>query len=495
MAPIFCMLLAIAGLSKIDRPNYPLQMQIRPALIALALVGGFASASLRAGAQSELPGAALGVRIDSLANAALASTGAPSATVAVVRHGRLVYANAYGSAKLNPAVAAKPDMAYGIGSISKQFAAASVLMLEQEGKLSLSDPVSRFFPELTRSKEITIRELLSHTSGYQDYWPQDYVPLFMQKPTTPQAILDHWAKQPLDFEPGTKWEYSNTNYVIAALIVAKVSGEPFFTFIQKHILDPLGMKSAIDYDILGPSSIQPIGYMRYALGPLVPATPTGKGWIHGAGELAMTASDLAKWDISIIRKSLLASASYNALETTMLLRSGVSTGYGLGVDVDLMNGHRLISHTGEVAGFTAGNYVFPDDSVAVVVLTNQDAAPAADVIGGQIIRTLFATQGTSVRSHTDLAQRIFVGLQKGTIDRSLFTEDANAYFSEAALKDFASSLDSLGSPIGFVQISQSDRGGMVERSYRVTFRGTAIRAWTYEMPDGKLEQYQVAPIG
>lgn len=488
-------LLHASGKRRIDRFTYPLQMQIRPALIALVLVGGRASAPLHAGAQSELLDAALGARIDSLANAALASTGVPSATVAIVRHGRLVYANAYGSAKLNPVVAAKPDMAYGVGSISKQFAAASVLMLQQEGKLSLNDPVSRFFPELTRSKEITIRELLSHTSGYQDYWPQDYVPLFMQKPITPQAILDHWAKQPLDFEPGTKWEYSNTNYVIASMIVAKVSGEPFFTFIQKRILDPLGMKSAIDYDVLGPTSIQPVGYMRYALGPLVPATPTGKGWIHGAGELAMTASDLAKWDIAMIRESLLVPASYNALETTMLLRNGVGTGYGLGVGVGNMNGHRMISHSGEVSGFTAENYVFPDDSVAVVVLTNQDAAPASDVIGGQIIRTLFATQGASVESHTDLAQRIFIGLQKGTIDRSLFTADANAYFSEAALMDFASSLDSLGAPVGFVQTSQSDRGGMVERNYRVTFRGHAVRAWTYEMPDGKLEQYQVAPIG
>ncbi|MEO7102995.1 MAG: serine hydrolase domain-containing protein [Gemmatimonadaceae bacterium] len=471
-------------------------MRIRPALIALALAGGIASAPLSAAAQAELPDAALGARIDSIANAALATTGAPSASVAVVRHGRVVYSNAYGSAKLQPDVAAKPDMAYGIGSISKQFAAASVLMLQQEGKLSLNDPVSRFFPELTRSKEITIRELLSHTSGYQDYWPQDYVPLFMQKPITAQGILDHWAKQPLDFEPGTKWEYSNTNYVIASMIVAKVSGEPFFTFIQKRILDPLGMKSAIDYDVLGPSSIQPVGYMRYALGPLVPATPTGTGWIHGAGELAMTASDLAKWDIAMIHESLLARTSYKALETTMLLRNGVSTGYGLGVDVGTMNGHRMISHNGEVAGFTAGNFVFPDDSVAVVVLTNQDAAPAYDVISSQIIRALFMTQGAEVKSHTDLARGIFAGLQKGNIDRSLFTADANAYFSDSALKDFASSLDSLGAPVGFVQISQSDRGGMVERSYLVTFRGGhTVRAWTYELPDGKLEQYQVSPIG
>ncbi|MFI5239159.1 MAG: serine hydrolase, partial [Gemmatimonadales bacterium] len=237
------------------------------------------------------------------------------------------------------------------------------------------------------------------------------------------------------------------------------------------------------------------GYMRYALGPLRPATSTGPGWMHGAGELAMTASDLAKWDIAMIRQSLLAPRSYGAMETTVLLRDGVSSGYGLGVDVGMMNGHRLISHNGEVAGFTAGNFVFPDDSAAVVVLTNQDAAPAYGAIGDQIARALFTTQDVTTQGHTDIARGILLGLQRGRIDRSLFTANANAYFSSQALQDFAASLSSLGAPTDFVQLSQSSRGGMIERSYRAVFGTRALRVWTYEMPDGKLEQYQVAPIG
>ncbi|HEY5085838.1 MAG TPA: serine hydrolase domain-containing protein, partial [Gemmatimonadaceae bacterium] len=284
-------------------------------------------------------------------------------------------------------------------------------------------------------------------------------------------------------------------FVIAALIVQKASGVPFFQFLRSRILTPLGMRSAIDFDALGPSSVQPIGYMRYALGPLRPATSTGAGWMHGAGELAMTASDLARWDIAMIRQSLLAPTSYRAMETTALLRNGVSTGYGLGVDVGMMSGHRLIAHNGEVAGFTADNLVFPDDSAAVVVLTNQDAAPADGAIAEQIARVLFTTQDATTESHTGLARRIFKGLQHGTIDRSLFTADANAYFSVQALQDFASSLDSLGAPTRFAQISQSSRGGMIERSYQVTFQSRTLRVWTYEMPDGKLEQYQVAPLG
>jgi D-alanyl-D-alanine carboxypeptidase len=438
---------------------------------------------------------ALSARVDSIATAVLASTGVPSATVAVVTHGQLAYAQAYGSAKLAPRVAATPDMRYGIGSISKQFTAATVLLLQQEGKLSLDDPVAKYIPGLTRGNEVTIRQLLSHTSGYQDFWPQDYVPPTMEKAITPQGILDRWAKQPLDFEPGTRWQYSNTNFEIAALIVEKVSGKPFYQFVRTRILDPLGMSSAVDFDTKGPTSVEPVGYMRYGLGPLRPATSTGPGWMYGAGELAMTARDLAKWDIAMINRSLLEPESYRAMETAVLLKSGVSTDYGLGVDVDMSGGHRAIEHSGEVAGFTAENIVYPDDSAAVIVLTNQDAAPASTLIALGVGRTLFATEDADTQRRTARARAIFEGLQHGTIDRSLLTADASAYFSTQALGDFQSTLSPLGAPTVFVQTGQHERGGMLERIYRVTLGGRTLRVWTYEMPDGKIEQYQLAPAG
>ena len=469
-------------------------MQIRH---LVAFVGAFGIATSRLGAQAPAANAdpRLAARVDSIAARVLEGTGVPSASVAVVTHGRVVYANSYGAAKLEPRVVATPDMRYGIGSISKQFTAAAILLLQQEGKLSLDDHVARFVPGLTRGNEVTIRELLSHTSGYQDFWPQDYVPPSMEQPITAQGILDRWARRPLDFAPGTRWQYSNTNFVIAGLIVEQASGTPFFQFVRQRILQPLGLQSAVDFDAKGPAAIEPVGYMRYGLGPLRPAPSTGPGWMYAAGELAMTAADLARWDISIIDQSLLRPASYRTLETTVLLANGVSSGYGLGIDVGLESGHRTLSHGGEVAGFTAENLVFPDDSAAVVVLTNQDAAPAAGAIAQQIGRTLFTTEDAATGARTALARRILVGLQQGSIDRSLFTANANAYFSPQALADFASSLGPLGAPQSFVQTGQQYRGGMLERSYRVTFVGRTLRVWTYELPDGKLEQYQVAPQG
>ena len=187
-------------------------------------------------------------RIDKAAADSLASTGVPSASVAVVKDGKIAYLKAYGDAKLDPKTPATSTMRYSIGSISKQFTATAVLMLAEHGKLSLDDKVGKYIPDLTRANEVTIRQLLSHTSGYQDYWPQDYVMPGMLQPVTAEKIMDTWGKIPLDFDPGTKWQYSNTNYVIAGVIVEKVSQMPLLTFLQQNIFKPLSMTSVANID-------------------------------------------------------------------------------------------------------------------------------------------------------------------------------------------------------------------------------------------------------
>src|SRR5271165_3048943 len=147
-------------------------------------------------------------RIDEIVQSALSVTGVPSASVAVVKDGKVVYVEASGYARLDPKSATKPEMRYSIGSISKQFTAAAILLLQEQGKLSLDDKVSKWVLGLTRGDEVSIRQLLSHTSGYQDYAPPDYVMPMMLQPTTAQKILDVWAHKSLDFAPGTKWQYS-----------------------------------------------------------------------------------------------------------------------------------------------------------------------------------------------------------------------------------------------------------------------------------------------
>ena len=444
-----------------------------------------------AAAQTQLS-SDLRAQIDKAATDALAKTGVPSASVAVVKDGRIAYVKAYGDARIAPRTPAAPEMRYSIGSISKQFTAAAILLLQEQGKLSLNDKVARFIPDLTRASEVTIRQLLSHTSGYQDYWPQDYVMPMMLKPITAEGILDLWARKPLDFDPGTKWQYSSTNYVIAGVIVEKASGKPLLQFLREKVFTPLAMKGVANIDEEKLGETDPVGYMRYALGPLHPAPKEGKGWLFAAGELAMPAEELARWDISIIDRKLMKPASYRELETEMLLSNGLGTHYGLGVSVNSIAGHRALSHGGEVSGFTAQNIVFPDERVAVAVLTNQDAAGAAGQIAQVIAPLLLATDDPATPQRLEQARKIFEGLQHGTIDRSLFTENANSYFSEVALKDFAGSLGPLGTPQEFNQVSQGLRGGMTLRVYRIKCAQKSVRAWTFEMPDGKLEQYQVA---
>ena len=430
---------------------------------------------------------------DKIANDILQKTGVPSASVAIVRDGKIVYLHAYGYANLENKTAAQPSMRYSIGSISKQFTATAILLLQQQGKLSVNDAVSKWVPGLTDGDKVTIRELLSHTSGYQDYWPQDYVMPLMLQPTTAQYIVDHWAKIPLDFAPGTKWQYSNTNYVIAGMIVEKASGKPLLEFLQQHIFGPLGMKSVTNTDEHKLPPTDPTGYIRYALGPLHPAPKEGKGWMFAAGELAMTPEDLATWDISLMNQTVLSPQSYKEMETDVLLANGVGTGYGLGVDVGMRSGHRQVSHDGEVSGFVADNTVFPDDKAAVVVLTNQDAIGAASQIADQIGESFFAPAEGSTAKSTAEARQVFESLQQGKIDRSLFTSNCNAYFDETALRDYSASLGSLGNVEEFQLLRESLRGGMVHRSYRVKLDSRSVSINSYWMPDGKIEQFIVTP--
>jgi D-alanyl-D-alanine carboxypeptidase len=452
-------------------------------------------------AQNALP-AATASGIDAAAADVLKTTGVPSASVAVVQGGKIAYVKAYGLARLDPAIAAEPGMRYSLGSVSKQFTAAVVLLLAQDGKLKLDDPVGKYLPGLTRANEVTIRQVLSMTSGYQDFWPEDYVMTSMMKPTNPQQILDVWAKKPLDFEPGTEWQYSNTNYVVAGRIAEIAGGKPLIEQLQERIFKPLKMTGVFNSDASRLPANDALGYYQHALGPLRPSPKEGQGWMFAAGELAMPASDLALWNISMMNRTLLAPASYDAMFTEVKLKDGKGTGYGLGVQVGDRNGHRYVEHSGEVSGFVSENIVFPDDKVAVTVLTNEDASSAAGALGRKIAPLVLGGASGKGLANAEAAAAaekraldIFTGLQDGKLDRSQLTAFCDAYFTQEAVDDFASSLKSLGTPTSFKQASEGKRGGMTFRAFNVGFPNKQLRVTVYEMPDGKLEQYLVIAPG
>lgn len=446
---------------------------------------------LPAQSQTQLP-SDIREKIDKLVTETLARTATPSASLAIVKDGRIAYLKAYGNARLDPPTAARREMRYCLGSLSKPFTAEAMLLLQEQGKLSLDDKVSRFLPDLSRANEVTIRQVLSQSSGYQEYWTLDYLPQNVLRPTTPRKILEV-AHKPLNFDPGTKWEISDTNYVIAGMIVEKASGMPLYRFLREKLFVPLNMSSAVDIDSekLGPSDAA--GYMRYALGPPRPAPHEGQGWLFGGEELAMTAQDMAKWDISLINHELLKLSSYRQFATAVVLSNGLSTNYALGNGITRKAERRVLYSLGDVSGFSAANTIFLDDRVAIAVFTNMDAGAPPDITSG-IISLLFPQKSEpdpNAPQKLEQARKIFDSLQHGTLDRSLFTEDANSYFNEQALQDFASSLGPLGNPQEFVSTDYSVSNGLVFRDYRIKFPNLTLVAHTIE-ESGKLEQYSIA---
>ncbi len=424
--------------------------------------------------------------LDQRISAALEASGAPSVSVAVVQNGAITYAKAFGKSNIAENRPAGAATRYAIGSVSKQFTAAALLLLAERRKISLDDKVAKYFPDLTRAREVTIRELLSHTSGYEDYAPQDYIIPAWTHPTTPREIMDQWAKKPLNFNPGTRWQYSNTNYVIAGQIVEKVSGEPLMTFLRENIFVPLEMLSAGEITRHEPADAS--AYTRYALGPPRPVAREGPGWMFAAGELAMTPADLARWDIAFLQKKILSANSYQKFTREVKLKDGKPTHYALGLQLGELNGTPMISHTGEVSGFLTSNAVFPAKGVAVVVCSNEDGISLVTPLARQIAEVLL---GGEPEKELAEVRGILEGLREGRIHRAMFTSDANAYFNEVVLKDFAASLGSLGKLEEITKTNEQSRGGMTHRSYRAQYENKTVLLNVYVMPDGRYEQFLV----
>jgi CubicO group peptidase (beta-lactamase class C family) len=435
-------------------------------------------------------------KVAQIATKTLHDTGVPSASIAIVEHDRVVYAHAFGLANVSPAKPATAERAYPIGSISKQFTANAILLLQQRGKLSINDPVAKYFPNFTRANEVTLRNLMTMTSGYEDFAPQDYIIPAWRHDTDPLENATRWATKPLDFTPGTDWQYSNTNYVILGLIVQKVSGEPLMQFIRENVLDPLHLEGVFN-TYTQRDNLQVTGYVSNALAPVRVQPLEGNGWYFGDGDLAMPASTLATWDIGIIEQKLLSPESYKQFETPFILANGENTHYGLGTYVRDVNGHRMLEHSGEVGGYVSENVVFPNDQIAIVVLTNEVASSAAHIIAQQIADQLLPSVQTvtPAGSADTLASKlpsILTGLAQGNIDRSLFTADANDYFNADALADFKSTLAPLGNVTGATRTYMHQRGGMTGSDYRITYSsGTTLTLSTYTMPDGKIEQFLI----
>ena len=308
--------------------------------------------------------------------------------------------------------------------------------------------------------------------------------------------VDRWAKKPLDYAPGTRWQYSNTGYVVAGMILEKAAGEPLMSYLNRKIFVPLGM-TPVDVDESNRPDF-PTGYHRAALGPVRVATPPGRGWLWGAGELSMTAEDLAKWDIARLNRSLVPADDWIEQERPVLLTDGTTTGYGLGVFSGSERNRRFINHGGESVGFLSQNTVYPDSRAAIVVLTNSDFSGTTGTLTEGIEKIVLAGPQAAKSAESDRladVQALYAAIASGKAGRSLMTDNLRYYFNPTTVADYASSLGPLGTPKIAITRSPRLRGGFVHRNYTLTFPDRTLTLVTYAEPGatGRWEQFMVMP--
>src|SRR5437667_9396784 len=230
--------------------------------------------------------------------ATIPDRGLVGVSVGVAQDGKIIFSHGYGVRSLSKRAPVALETMFAIGSVTKQFTCSALLLLAQEKKLSLGDRVSRYMPNLTKTGDITLRELGQHVSEYRDYYPLDFVDREMLEPRAADSIIAEYATRPLDFEPGSRWSYSNTNFLILGRVIEKVSGQSFGTFLQRRIFRPLSMTHTRYDPPVGDSTLAS-GYTSFALGAPMTATPEGAGWAGSAGAIWSTPADLLKWAVAL----------------------------------------------------------------------------------------------------------------------------------------------------------------------------------------------------
>lgn len=319
-------------------------------------------------AQSTQPGDAA---FDAIGRQAFDRQHTPGLAFAVVSHGHVVFAKGYGKADHLTKALVTPDTRFAIGSLTKQFTAVSILMLVAHGKLSLDDKLEKFVPGMPNADKITVRMLLNQDSGLHNSPSTIDHPWPLTGPIRPEQIIQFLKTDKPDFAPGTRWAYSNTNYAMLAEIVAQASGLPYGQFLSRNIFGPLGMAhSGSGFAAQSGIAASYLLVRKNTFAAIVPKISLDL--YYGEGSIVSTASDLARWDMALMNHELLNADLTRELWTVGRLSTGKSTDYAMGFWVDSIGSHRLLWHNGLAPG--EGGYcfnaIFPDDSLAVIVLSN-----------------------------------------------------------------------------------------------------------------------------
>jgi len=428
--------------------------------------------------------------LDSYFEAQVKEKGRVGLAVGIVQDGKVVLAKGYGKRSLESNQAVEPETMFAIGSVSKQFTCAAVLLLAQDGKLSPNDKVAKYYPKLTRAGDITLLDLMNHTSGYPDYYPLDFVDRRLQKPIAPDELIQQYAGGKLDFEPATEWSYSNTGFIILGRVVEKITGKPLGDFLRERIFNPLGMTHTV-YEPAPSDSRLATGYTSFALSQSEPVLPEASGWLGGAGGIYSSVGDLAKWDLALVEGKVMKSELYTLMTTSRELKTGKTTGYGCGLAIATVEHRTVLRHGGAVSGFNAYNTIVPSTRSAIVLLCNKDGGLRSLP---ETLTTLLLKEESNIPKIAgapalEVVKKVFAQFQSGSVDRKQFGDEFNVFLSEAKLASASKRLKALGNPRSTELLRTSERGGMEVTTTRLKFASMEVDVLMYRMPNGTIEQF------
>lgn len=388
--------------------------------------------------------------IDDYLRAEMQAQHIPGVSIAVLKHGVVEKAQGYGYANIELNVQATADTVYEIGSLTKQFTSALVLMLVEDKRVGLDDEISKYLIDIPETwKKITVRQLLTHTSGIKNYTD---LPNFMKLTVLPakhEDVITSVATAPLDFTPGHNWSYSNTGYYLLGMILEKASGKSYSELLSERIFKPLNMNASRVNDLHDVVTNRASGY-DYTGGIYRNAESISMTWPFSAGAIITNVVDLGKWDAALYTDKLLKQQARTTMWSPVSLTGGKSHPYGLGWMIDAVNGHRCVEHGGGIPGFTTHILRFPDDGLTVIVLTNTIANPAkiAAHIAGLVNPILMPAKPKPVADHdpkvTQLLSGIITEASNGKVDRKLFTESLGKLLETALTGNGGAQLKMLG---------------------------------------------------
>ncbi len=302
------------------------------------------------------------------------SGSAPGVSVLIAKNGEILYQKGFGYADIGNRVPVTPETKFRIGSITKQFIASAILKMQEEGKLSVDDKLTKYVPGFPRGDEVTIRHLLTHTSGIHSYTDRPAFLKYVTMSITPQALVDTIKSRPYDFNPGDRYLYNNSGFFLLGFIIEKISGMSLADYLQENLFKPLGMNNTGVYTTNKLLDHEAYGYDQEN-GRIVKALNWDMTWAGGAGALYSTARDLYIWNEAVFNGKVLSPESMKAAFTPVVLNSGEKIDYGFGWMLSDYRGTKFISHGGGLHGFLSFIARQPEDKTTVVVLCNSTQPP------------------------------------------------------------------------------------------------------------------------